>query len=106
MCIFTVSKLNKSYNLRFTTMKTYNKSKIMKEAHYWKKVLGYTMSESMKMACRNAKSVVKRNEEAKAENEAYDKMYAERAANTNVCDMSYMANTLTNYYSSNGYKAD
>lgn len=87
-------------------MKTYNKSKIMKEAHYWKKVLGYTMSESMKMAWRNAKSVVKRNEEAKAENEAYNKMYTERAKNTKRCDMSYMANTLTNYYSSNGYKAD
>jgi len=41
----------------------------MKEAHYWKKILGYTMSESMKMAWRNAKSVVRRNEEAKVKNE-------------------------------------
>lgn len=79
-------------------MKTYNLSKIMKEAHYWKKVLGYTMSDAMKMAWRNAKSVVKRNEEARIKNEQYEKMFAERAKNTKVADMSYLANTLTNYY--------
>lgn len=70
----------------------------MKEAHYWKKVLGYTMSESMKMAWRNAKRAVAIQVEARIKNEQYEKMYAERAKNTKVCDMSYLANTLTDYY--------
>ena len=78
----------------------------MKEANYWKKVLGYTLSESLKMAWRNAKTKVRLNEEAKTKNEQYEKMFAERAKNTKVVDMSYLANTLTNYYNGYGYKAD
>lgn len=80
-------------------MKTYNKSRIMKEAHYWRSVLGYTMSEAMKMAWKNAKTKVRLNEEAKVRNEA-DRLLREKVAkNTKVADMSHLANSLTNYYS-------
>lgn len=79
-------------------MTTYNKSKIMKEAQYWKKVLGYTMSEALKMSWKNAKRAVAIQVEAKIKNEQYEKMYADRAKNTKVADMSYLANTLTDYY--------
>lgn len=85
---------------------TYNLSKIMKEAHYWKKVLGYTMSEALKMSWRNAKKAVSIQVEARAKNEVYEKMYAERAKNTKVSDMSYLANTLTAFYRSGAYTGD
>lgn len=88
------------------TASKYNKSEIMKEANYWKKVLGYTISESLKMAWRNEKTKVRLNNEARIKNEQYEKMFAERAKNTTVCDMSYLANTLNNYYNGYGYKGD
>lgn len=86
--------------------KKYNKSEIMKEANYWKRVLGYTMSESLKMAWRNAKKKIAIQEESKKKNEQYEQMYIERAKNTKVCDMSYLANSLINYYNGYGYKGD
>ena len=76
----------------------FNKSKIMKEAHYWRSVLGYTMSEALSMAWRNAKTKVRLNEEAKVKNEADRLMRENRAKNTRVANMSYLANTLTDYY--------
>lgn len=89
-------------------MTTYNKSAIMKEAHYWRSVLGYTMGEALSMAWRNAKTAIARKEKAKREYEADQKMRTERAKNTKVADMSYMVNTLTNYYNrgSNAYYGD
>lgn len=85
---------------------TYNLSKIKKEAHYWKKVLGYTMSEALKMTWRNTKKANTIQIEAKTKNEQYEKMYAERTKNTKVADMSYLANTLTAFYGSGAYTGD
>lgn len=79
-------------------MTTYNKSKIMKEAHYWRRVLGLTMSEALKMSWRNAKTKVRKETEARAKSEAYKVMKQNEANNTRVSDMSYLADSLTNYY--------
>lgn len=86
----------------------FNKSKIMKEAHYLRNVLNYTMSEALSMAWRNAKTKVRLNEEAKARNEADRLMRENREKNARVADMSYLANTLIDYYnrSSRAYYGD
>lgn len=79
-------------------MTTYNKSAIMKEAHYWRRVLGYTMSRCLKMAWNNAKTQIRLKEERIAKNEAYRIMKEKQAKNTIVTDMSYLANSLSSYY--------
>ena len=85
---------------------TYNKSQIMKEAHYWRKVLGYTMGKALSMAWSNAKSVAAANnnrvERAKivAQNAAY------RAKNTESVDMSHLSRSLKNYYANHAYNGD
>lgn len=91
-------------------MKTskYNKSAIMKEAHYWRAVLGYTMSEALAMAWRNAKSAITREKEAMRKYEADQAMREERAKKTIVADMSHLASSLVDYYNrgSSAYYGD
>lgn len=111
--MFDVDKTNIMYyvcrvkqTIKIMFMTTYTKSKIMKEAHYLRSVLGGTMSEALKMAWKNAKSVVRRNEEARVANEERERLYKKRIENTRVVDMSHLANTLINYYNGYGYKGD
>ncbi len=89
-------------------MKTskYNKSAIMREAHYMRKVLKLTMSEALKMVWNNAKIVIANKEARIRKEQEYTKMAEVKAARIKMADMSYLANTLTSYYANNAYNMD
>lgn len=88
------------------TSKSYNKSSIMREAHYMRKVLGISMSDALKMTWNNAKTVIARRIESLKKEKEYQALKARQKINTKVADMSYLANSLHSFYQSRAYQAD
>jgi len=86
----------------------YNKSEIMKEAHFNKKYSGMTMSEALKRAWSVAKFYVLKDEESEKEIRIDNEIKEFQKKNTRVSNMNYLANTLNNSYNrgSSAYYGD
>lgn len=86
----------------------YNKSEIMKSAHFDVKYSGMTMSQALKRAWSVAKFYVQKDEESERELIKDNEIKGIQKKNTRVSDMSYLANTLNNSYNrgSSAYYGD
>lgn len=77
-------------------MKTYNKSKIMKEAHRMVRVEGLTISQALKLAWSKARR-----------SEYYQIAKVRKPKSTTIgFEMNLLANSLINYYANNRYNGD
>ncbi len=77
-------------------MTTYDKSKIMREAHRMRKVEGFTMSQALKLAWGKAK---------RSEFYLIIKVRSPRIVNIDYSDPMIQA-SLCNYYANNTYNGD
>ena len=90
-------------------MKTrYNKSEIMKSAHFDVKYSGMTMSQALKRAWSVARFYVEKDEESEVAVKEDNEIKAFQQRTTRVSNMNYLANTLNKSYNrgSSAYYGD